>query len=361
MPERIGRVVVRNTSGSLRLVKTFAHLCHGDWTPGGWQPPAFIEPGATGGMQSESGGVLTGTEGYAKYDVVDLAGRRHGMIYLYWDNPWVGVTHPRFATNAGDVFPDCDFDAPTDSSVFQVDTSLSFHLAPVAYRHTHGGGDVTSPGDLAAAFLAGPVGGIALLFGLKGIVKDPVWEYELRDGLPTFHPPVAVIGAIRDKWLALQARGVRIGEALDVEKPTFDGAGRAQEFRGGTISWRSEHGAFAAWGLIRARWVEIGRERFGYPITDETGTPDGIGRFNHFRAVHLPGHPEASIYWTPGTGAHEIFGAIRAKWASLGWEKSSLGYPVGPETDRSDGRPGREQRFQHGRLIWSAAGGAVLA
>ena len=40
-----------------------------------------------------------------------------------------------------------------------------------------------------------------------------------------------------------------------------------------------------------------------YPVTDETGTPDGVGRFNHFEG--------GSIYWTPGTGAKEVHGAIR--------------------------------------------------
>jgi hypothetical protein len=138
-------------------------------------------------MQSESSGVLTGTEGYAKYDVIRDADGRQGMIYVYWDNPWFGVTRPRFATNAVDVHPDCDFEVPPgQSDFFSLDVSLSFHLAPVRYGHTHGGGDVTAPGDLAQAFALGPALGIVSLFGLKGIDKDPLWEYDLRDGPPPF-------------------------------------------------------------------------------------------------------------------------------------------------------------------------------
>jgi hypothetical protein len=187
VPERVGRVVIHNRTSNMKLVKTFAHLCHGDWTPGGWVPPDTIGPGQTGGMQSESGGVLTGAEGHAKYDVIRDADGRQGMIYVYWDNPWFGVTHPRFATNAVDVHPDCDFQVPPGQSDFySIDTSLSFYVAPVRYGHTHGGADVTAPGDLAEAFALGPALGIVSLFALQGINKDPVWEYELRDGPAPF-------------------------------------------------------------------------------------------------------------------------------------------------------------------------------
>ena len=59
-----------------------------------------------------------------------------------------------------------------------------------------------------------------------------------------------VIGAIRDKWLVLGGdRG--FGTPLDLERPTFDGVGRWQDFKGGgTISWHPRIGAFAVWGAI---------------------------------------------------------------------------------------------------------------
>lgn len=166
-----------------------------------------------------------------------------------------------------------------------------------------------------------------------------------------------VIGAIRDRWLALGGDGGVMGKALDVEKPTFDGVGRAQEFEGGTISWHPEIGAFGTWGAIRQRWLELGRERFGYPITDELPCPDGVGRFNHYRGMHLAHRPEASVYWTPSTGAHEVFGAIRDKWVSLGFEKSWLGYPTTGEVDYVES--GRVGNFQHGAVYWWPDTGAI--
>ena len=39
----------------------------------------------------------------------------------------------------------------------------------------------------------------------------------------------------------------------------------------------------------------------GYPTTDESGTPDHIGRYNHFA-----GSGGGSIYWTRTTGAHAV-------------------------------------------------------
>src|SRR4051812_15851575 len=124
-----------------------------------------------------------------------------------------------------------------------------------------------------------------------------------------------VIGAIRDTFLRLGGERFT-GPALDVERPTFDSVGRTQSFSNGvTISWHPEIGAFAVVGLIREKWISLGREQFGYPVTDELGTPGGRGRFNHFRTLQVLGDPEASIYFTPQTGAHEVRGAIRAAWA----------------------------------------------
>ena len=52
-------------------------------------------------------------------------------------------------------------------------------------------------------------------------------------------------------------------------------------------------GAFEVHGAIREKYLALGAEAsiLGYPRTNETGTPDGTGRYNHFQA--------GSIYWTP--------------------------------------------------------------
>lgn len=176
--------------------------------------------------------------------------------------------------------------------------------------------------------------------------------------MPTNVGTFTVFGAIEQKWLALGGVHGFLGAPLTNEAPTFDGVGRAQDFAGGVISWHPKTGPWEVHGDILGRWKAIGREQFGYPINDESGCPDGIGRYNHFRALQLPGTPDASIYWTPATKAHEVYGAIRTKWAELGWERSALRYPVDAEHDVI-GEPGRTQRFQCGVITWTAAAGAA--
>lgn len=90
--------------------------------------------------------------------------------------------------------------------------------------------------------------------------------------------------------------------------------------------FQSSAGAFEVHGAIREKYLALGAEAsiLGYPRTDESGTPDGRGRFNHFQS--------GSIYWTAGTGAYEVHGLIRDRWSALGWERNpQLGYPISDE------------------------------
>lgn len=94
------------------------------------------------------------------------------------------------------------------------------------------------------------------------------------------------------------------------------------------------------------------RSVLGYPTTDETTTPDGIGRFNHFA-----GTGGASIYWTPNTGAHEVYGVIRQLWSELGWERSPLGYPTSGEKD-TEFHAARVNHFERGDIYFDGHRGA---
>ncbi|HEY9631344.1 MAG TPA: hypothetical protein V6C84_28980 [Coleofasciculaceae cyanobacterium] len=160
-----------------------------------------------------------------------------------------------------------------------------------------------------------------------------------------------VHGLIRSKWSSLGWERSFLGYPLTDELATPDGRGRYNHFQGGSIYWTSETGAHEVHGDIRGKWSSLGWERsfLGYPLTDESVTPDGRGRYNHFQG--------GSIYWTPQTGAHEVHGAIRGKWAELGWERSFLGYPLTDELVTPDGR-GRYNHFQGGSIYWTPQTGA---
>ncbi len=156
---------------------------------------------------------------------------------------------------------------------------------------------------------------------------------------------------IDQKHAELVRAGFDFGSPQGGEGICADGAGRYRHFEHGSIFWTPDHGAHLVYGLIRAKWSALGYERslLSYPLTDECGTPDGVGRYNHFE--------RGSIYWTPSTGAWEVHGQIRDKWASLGWERSALGYPVSDEKDTPD-HAGRVSEFQGGAIYWTAQQGA---
>ncbi|MBW4616797.1 MAG: hypothetical protein KME21_26825 [Desmonostoc vinosum HA7617-LM4] len=164
-----------------------------------------------------------------------------------------------------------------------------------------------------------------------------------------------VHGDILGKWASIGWERSLLGYPLTDETPTPDGIGRFNHFQGGSIYWSLSTGAHEVHGDILGKWASIGWERslLGYPLTDETPTPDGIGRFNHFQG--------GSVYWSPSTGAHEVHGAIRDKWASIGWERSFLGYPTTDEMDSSFFGQGRVNNFQHGDINWSPATGAIVS
>ncbi|MBO0730097.1 MAG: twin-arginine translocation signal domain-containing protein [Acidimicrobiaceae bacterium] len=142
----------------------------------------------------------------------------------------------------------------------------------------------------------------------------------------------------------------RIGRFNHFEKTSSSG----QVLDVGSIYWTPELGAWSIHGWIRAKWASLGWERsvVGYPVTDETGSPDGIGRYNRFSKLNSAGRvvDVGSIYWTPELGAWSIHGLIREKWGSLGFETGLLGYPVTDETGSPDGIG----RFNHFAKLNSA-------
>lgn len=192
-----------------------------------------------------------------------------------------------------------------------------------------------------------PMRWMAALLAL--VMAGMLWSSGVRAAEP--------YGAIGEKYVALGGRGGALGPAIGNESAAPHG-GRFHLFQNGVIYWHPETGAFAVWGAISVKYWELGRAEYGYPITDERVTPDRRGRYNHFRAVQIPGKPESSIYWTPETGAHAIYGGIRDAWARAGWERGELGYPTSDEFDTGGGS--RRQDFERGYIAWTPQGGARI-
>jgi LGFP repeat len=145
-----------------------------------------------------------------------------------------------------------------------------------------------------------------------------------------------------------------LGKEVGPATPTPNGLGWFQHYANGSIYWSPKTGAQEVHGAIRDKWASLGWEQsfLGFPTTDELSTPSKPGRFNHFEG--------GSIYWSLQTGAWEVHGTIRDKWASLGWESSFLGFPISDELP-IPGSAGRFNNFQNGQIAWTPDEGAAVA
>jgi hypothetical protein len=120
----------------------------------------------------------------------------------------------------------------------------------------------------------------------------------------------------------------------------------------GAVYWKPATGAHALHESIFQKFQSFwasGGQFLGYPVTDIMTTPGGAGQYAHFEG--------GSIYYTPETGAHVIYGQIRQRWAELGWEQNWLGYPTTDELPAPDGI-GRYSMFEGGAIYWNPDMGA---
>jgi uncharacterized protein with LGFP repeats len=159
-----------------------------------------------------------------------------------------------------------------------------------------------------------------------------------------------VRGPIRDAWARIGWEGGMMGFPTSGQLRTSNGVGLANHFQGGSIFSSPATGAREVTVGIRDAWARVGWEngRLGFPTTHQLVAPDSFGRVSHFQG--------GSIFWSPATGAHAVDGGIRNHWASTGWERGRLGYPV------SDAYPiaeGFRQDFQRGSIIWSRSTGGT--
>jgi uncharacterized protein with LGFP repeats len=162
----------------------------------------------------------------------------------------------------------------------------------------------------------------------------------------------ATSGAIRTLWMAQGWESGALGYPAGDMVCGLAGGGCRQVFQGGTVTWSAATGTRVLSGAIAEAWGAAGRESggLGWPSTDM-----GCGFVAGGCGQQFQG---GSVYWSPATGAHGIYGAIRAAWIAQGWQSGPLGYPTAEMVcGLSDG--GCRQTFQGGTLSWTPLGNAV--
>lgn len=162
--------------------------------------------------------------------------------------------------------------------------------------------------------------------------------------------PYYVCGAIRDKYNELGGPNSFLLFPTSDELDNPDGVGKRSTFQNGPIYWHPDAGAHPVANHFFAAWQRNGWEGgvLGYPTSDEIVNPDNVGRRQYFQG--------GTVYWKLND-AYYVAGAIRDKWGEAGWEGGYLGYPTSDETGTPDGL-GRFNRFEHGVVYWTGAYGA---
>ncbi len=129
--------------------------------------------------------------------------------------------------------------------------------------------------------------------------------------------------------------------------------GQVCYFERGMIVINSHSVGYVVYGGIYIQYRNLGdvNGSMGLPTSDEIAAPAG-GRTNSFE--------NANIYWTSGTGAYEVHGAIRDRYNALGGPAGILGYPTSNESSVMHGTTevGRYNTFAAGSIYWSGASGA---
>ncbi|MFA5810034.1 MAG: SpoIID/LytB domain-containing protein, partial [Thermoleophilia bacterium] len=159
-------------------------------------------------------------------------------------------------------------------------------------------------------------------------------------------------GDILTKYLALGPATFGLPTTDETGVPGY-GPGRKSELLGATIYWSGVTGAWEVHGEIRNKWLASGGPLvFGMPTSDEQNVTGIEGKWNQFQ--------NANIYWSAVTTAHEVHGAILAKYlegGGVGGPAGPLGLPI---TDEYSSGSGRRSDFDGGYIYWEARSGAQV-
>lgn len=158
-----------------------------------------------------------------------------------------------------------------------------------------------------------------------------------------------VAGSIHLRYRAMGADRSSYGYPTTDQRRVTNGY--YNNFARGAIYAKNGKPAHNLSGAILAKWTAQGgvTGRLKFPTTNISVTADRRGYYCHFEG--------GSIYWSSATGAHSVTGGIRTRWRALGAERSYLGYP---RTDEFRTSAGTRQNYQHGYITWNRTTGKII-
>jgi uncharacterized protein with LGFP repeats len=178
--------------------------------------------------------------------------------------------------------------------------------------------------------------------------RDVSWS-DFRSAV-RFDPQNRVLVAV-PAISAKRAEHPWLGDALTPFTRVGENGVYRRDYEQGSVYWSRGTGAHEVHGGIAARWHAEGgvSSLLGLPTTDVLPLAEGReGGCTHFEG--------GSVYWTPRHGAVIVRGMVRDIWALLGWERSALGAPVADVVlDATTGL--WSGGFEHGSITWSPPAG----
>jgi hypothetical protein len=188
----------------------------------------------------------------------------------------------------------------------------------------------------------------------------PPWKWERCSTAPATdnHTVNHSSAQLPASYTAITARYIRLGEngsrlGASVYGELAVPGGRAQRYQAGRISASTATGAHETLAPVAVRYVATGGEGgpLGFPVTGTVIARDGRGMANRFQRGRISHHPDL--------GTFVLRGAIAARYAAAGGEDARLGFPLSDSAATADGA-GSFARFQHGRASQKGAGEAFL-
>ncbi|MCA4132261.1 hypothetical protein [Arthrobacter sp. M4] len=156
-------------------------------------------------------------------------------------------------------------------------------------------------------------------------------------------------GAIGAMYDALGGSSGYLGYPRGAEVCGLPGGACVQQFQRGAAYYEPGAGTFPVWGAIDARYESLGASRgyLGYPVEAERcGLRDG-GCSQAFQ--------RGRIYYATGAGTQAVWGGLGQFYSARGGQSGALGYPVTAEACNAAGYC--SQSFQYGVLEWIPGAG----
>jgi len=150
-----------------------------------------------------------------------------------------------------------------------------------------------------------------------------------------------VLGVLAAKYVHLGESDSPLGLPTSDTRDNMPVTGRHNLFQHGSIFTSPRTETHAVWGPVFTAWQAAGLAAgaLGLPVTDTRINADGTGQHNDFE--------NGAIYYSPAHGSHAVIEPVFVVWVARDRETGPLGYPTGDLTDLPSGM-GQTQSFENG-------------